>query len=445
MSEIHEECGLFGVYSEKNEDVAALSYYALNALQHRGQEGCGIALNDDGVISVYKDNGLVRDVFAPGSLPLGSGSTMAIAHARYGTTGQESRTNVQPLVITHRKGRMALAHNGNLTNDAELRDELELTGSIFHTTSDTEVIAYIITKNRLCCPSIEKAIEKTMEEIAGAYSLLVMSSTKLIAVRDPWGFRPLCLGLIGDGYVFASESCALDAVGATFVRDIEPGEIVVIDSKTVSETGPVSIKTHCKTKPSSLCVFELIYFARPDSIVDSVHVHSARLRAGSFLALEHPAQADVVVGVPDSGLDAAIGYSRQSGIPFGLGFIKNKYIGRTFIQPSQSDREDTVRIKLNPIIATVKDKRVVLIDDSIVRGTTCKRIVKLLRDAGAKEIHFRSSAPKFLYPCYFGTDIDSSEDLFAYKYTDDQMKKLLDVDSLGFLSSENVTKLADHP
>lgn len=445
MSEIHEECGLFGVYSKANEDVAALSYYALYALQHRGQEGCGIALNDDGVITVHKDSGLVRDVFPPGSLPLGSGSSMAIAHARYGTTGNDPRTNVQPLVITHRKGRMALAHNGNLTNDAELRDSLEMNGSIFHTTSDTEVIAYIITKNRLSCTSIEQAIEKTMEEIAGAYSLLVMSSTKLIAVRDPWGFRPLCMGSLNDGYVFASESCALDAVGATFLRDLEPGEIVVIDSKSVSQTGPVSIKTHCKKEKSSLCVFELIYFARPDSIVDSIHIHSARLRAGAFLALEHPAQADVVIGVPDSGLDAAIGYARQSGIPYGLGFIKNKYIGRTFIQPSQRDREDTVRIKLNPVVSTVKGKRVVLIDDSIVRGTTSKRIVRLLRDAGAKEIHFRSSAPKFLYPCYFGTDIDSSTDLFAYKYDDEQMREQLDVDSLGFLSSENVTKLADHP
>jgi amidophosphoribosyltransferase len=445
MAKIHEECGIFGIYSANADDVAALSYYALYALQHRGQEGCGIALGDDGVISVYKDKGLVRDAFPPGSLPLGSNATMAIAHNRYGTTGSDDRSNVQPLVITHRKGRMAIAHNGNLTNDAVLREELELAGSIFHTTSDTEVIAYIITKNRLRCASIEEAIERTMDEISGAYSLMVMSSTKLIAVRDPHGFRPLCMGKTKDGYVFASESCALDAVGATFVRDIEPGEIVVIDSKTVDQTGPISIKTHCNRERKSLCVFELIYFARPDSVVDTIDVHSARLRAGAFLALEHPAQADVVIGVPDSGLDAAIGYSRQSGIPYGVGFIKNKYIGRTFIQPGQSNRENTVRIKLNPVSSTVKGKRVVLIDDSIVRGTTSKRIVRLLRDAGAKEIHFRSSAPKFLYPCYFGTDIDSSEDLFAYKYDDEQMRELLDVDSLGFLGTENVTKLADHP
>lgn len=445
MAELHEECGIFGVYSEHEEDVASLSYYALYALQHRGQEGCGIALNDGGVITSHKDNGLVREVFASQSEFMATKSRMAIAHARYGTTGMESRINVQPLVITHMKGRMALAHNGNLTNDANLRQELELSGSIFHTTSDTEVIAYVITRNRLCCPSIEAAIEKTMDEIQGAYSLLVMSSTKLIAVRDPWGFRPLCLGKLHDGYVFASESCALDAVGAQFVRDVEPGEIIVIDSKTVKDAGPVSIKTHCNTQKHALCVFELIYFARPDSIIDTIEVHTARLRAGAFLALEHPAQADVVIGVPDSGLDAAIGYSRQSGIPYGIGFIKNKYIGRTFIQPGQKDREDTVRIKLNPVAATVKGKRVVLIDDSIVRGTTSKRIVRLLREAGAKEVHLRSSAPKFLYPCYFGTDIDSSEDLFAYKYDDETMVKLLNVDSLGFLSSDHVTKLSDHP
>ncbi len=445
MGSLHEECGIFGVFSERAEDVNALSYYALYALQHRGQEGCGIALNERGVITCRKDKGVVKDVFDDGPLPSNEACRMAIAHVRYGTTGPNSRTNVQPLVITHQKGSMALAHNGNLTNDAPLREELELSGSIFHTTSDTEVIAYIITRNRLCCPSIEEAIEKTMAEIKGAYSLLVMSPSKLIAIRDPWGFRPLCIGKLSDGYVFASESCALDAVGACFVRDVEPGEIVVVDSRQGSKASLVSIRTFCNTQKSSLCVFELIYFSRPDSIIDTVSIHQARLRAGTFLALEHPAQADVVIGVPDSGIDAAIGYSRQSGIPYGIGFIKNRYIGRTFIQGGQKAREDNVRIKLNPIAATVKGKRVVLIDDSIVRGTTSKRIVRLLREAGAKEVHLRSAAPKFLYPCYFGTDIDSSEDLFAYKHDDKEMLTLLDVDSLGFLSSENVTKLSDHP
>lgn len=445
MRGVHEECGIFGIFSKQVEDVSSLSYYALYALQHRGQEGCGIALNNKGTITSYKDKGVVKDVFKTDSLPSSNQCRMAIAHVRYGTTEVDSRANIQPLVITHQKGNMAIAHNGHLTNDAELRQELELSGSIFHTTSDTEVIAYLITRNRLCSPSIESAIEKTMGEIKGAYSLVIMSPSKIIAVRDPWGFRPLCIGKLGDGYVFASESCALDAVNAEFVRDVEPGEIVVVDSTEEGEASLVSIKTFCNIQASSLCVFELIYFARPDSVMDTISIHQARLRAGSFLALEHPAQADVVIGVPDSGIDAAIGYSRQSGIPYGIGFIKNKYIGRTFIQPGQSSREDHVRIKLNPIAATVKGKRVVLIDDSIVRGTTGKRIVRLLREAGAKEVHLRSAAPKFLYPCYFGTDIHSSEDLFAYKYDDASMRKLLDVDSLGFLSSEHVTKLSDHP
>jgi len=440
MDKLHEECGIFGIWRQECGPVAELSYYALYALQHRGQEGCGIAVNKEGQVSVHKNLGLVRDVFHEGEIQrLGEGN-MAVAHVRYGTTGSGKLANVQPLVIDHLKGTMVLAHNGNLTNDAILREKLEKEGCIFHTTSDSEVIAYMITRNRLSCPSMEEAVEKTMAQIEGAYSLILMTRDLLLAVRDPWGFRPLCIGLLKDGgYVFASEDCALAAIGAKFVRDVEPGEIV-----TVKEGKLESIRTYCNKEKKALCVFELIYFARPDSTIDTISVHNARLRAGAFLALEHPAQADVVIGVPDSGIDSAIGYSRQSGIPYGIGFIKNKYIGRTFIQPGQSNREDLVRIKLNPVSSTVKDKRVILIDDSIVRGTTSRRIVRLLREAGAKEVHFRSSAPKFLYPCFFGTDIDSSEDLFAYKYTDVQMREMLDVDSLGFLSVENVTKLCDH-
>lgn len=441
MAELHEECGVFGMWLPAQGDVADKAYYALYALQHRGQEGCGIAVNRDGAITTHKGLGLVHDVFDQRSLErLGQGS-MAVAHARYGTTGSGKLSNVQPLVVDHLKGSLVLAHNGNLTNDAMLRRSLELEGSIFHTTSDSEVIAYILTRSRLSTKTIEEAMEKTMQVIKGAYSLVIMTRSSLLAVRDPFGFRPLCIGTLPEGgYVFASESCALDAVGATFLRDVEPGEIVSVRDGKLS-----SHRAFCGTKPKRLCVFELIYFARPDSLVDGISVHIARLRAGAFLALEHPAQADVVIGVPDSGIDAAIGYSRQSGIPYGIGFIKNKYIGRTFIQPGQGNREDLVRIKLNPVSSTVKGKRVVLIDDSIVRGTTSRRIVRLLREAGAKEVHFRSSAPKFLHPCYFGTDIDSSSQLFAYQYSDEQMRRLLDVDSLGFLSVENVTKLSDHP
>ncbi len=435
--EIREECGVFGIFANGRTDVAASAYYALYALQHRGQESCGIVVNDDGVFNTYKDTGLVSEVFRPSVLEqLGEGN-MAVGHVRYGTTGGNGRLNAQPIVVNHIKGRMALAHNGNLVNSFELRKELELCGSIFHTTSDTEVISYIITKERLTAPSIEQAVNQAMSRIKGAYSLVIMSPSKLIAVRDENGFRPLCYGKCDDGsYVVASESCALDALGAQFVRDIEPGEIVVFD-----KNGVRSITDHCGKK-QSFCVFEYIYFARPDSVIEGCCVHSARLRAGAFLALEHPVQADIVIGVPDSGIDAAIGFSRQSGIPYGIGFIKNKYIGRTFISPGQKSREDKVKIKLNPIPDTVRGKRVVLIDDSIVRGTTSARIVKILRDAGATEVHMRVSAPPFMNPCYYGTDIDSRDMLIACNHTNDEIADIIGVDSLGYLSVDNVTKLA---
>ena len=438
MSNLREECGVFGVYSPETYGIADTVYYGLFALQHRGQESCGIVVNDDGVFSPYKDTGLVNDVFTPEIIEqLGEGS-IAVGHVRYGTTGSNDRSNAQPIVVNHVKGKMALAHNGNLVNSGELRRELELQGSIFHTTSDTEVISYIITKERLTAPSIEQAVNRAMDKLKGAYSLVVMSPSKLIAVRDEHGFRPLCYGKTSDGrYIVASESCALDAVGAQFIRDIKPGEIVVFD-----KNGVRTIEDHCNKKPCTLCVFEYIYFARPDSIIDGCCVHSARVRAGAFLALQHPVQADVVIGVPDSGLDAAIGYSKQSGIPYGIGFIKNKYIGRTFIAPGQKNREDKVRIKLNPIPDTVRGKRIVMIDDSIVRGTTSARIVKLLREAGASEIHMRVSAPPFLNPCYYGTDIDSRDNLIACKHSTEEIAEIIGVDSLGYLSIENVKQIA---
>ena len=437
MSSLREECGVFGIFAPDTRDVAASTYYGLFALQHRGQESCGIVVNDDGVFSSFKDTGIVNDVFTPQRLAsLGEGN-MAIGHCRYGTTGSNGRLNAQPIVVNHIKGRMALAHNGNLVNSYELRSELELEGSIFHTTSDTEVISYIITKERITAPSIEQAVNAAMNRIKGAYSLVIMSPSKLIAVRDENGFRPLCYGQTPDGaYVVASESCALDTVGAKLIRDLRPGEIVVFD-----KNGVRSITDHCGKAPEKFCVFEYIYFARPDSVINGCSVHSARLRAGAFLALEHPCQADVVVGVPDSGIDAAIGFSRQSGIPYGIGLIKNKYIARTFISPGQKSREDKVRIKLNPVADTVKGKRVVLIDDSIVRGTTCARIVNILREAGAKEVHMRVSAPPFIEPCYYGTDIDSREGLIANKFTVDEIAKEIGADSLGYLSVDNVTKL----
>ena len=438
-NKLHEECGVFAVFSTELSDVASTVYYGLFALQHRGQEGCGIAINNDGVISCYKDIGLVNDVFSHDVMAkLGQGN-MAIGHVRYGTTGNNDRSNVQPIVVNHVKGRMALAHNGNLVNSTELREELELKGSIFHTTSDTEVISYIITRERLVSSSIEEAVNRAMDSIDGAYSLVVMSPSKLIAARDPRGMRPLCYGKTEDGrYIVSSETCALDVVGAHFIRDIEPGEIVAF-----SEDGVRSIKDHCGEQKQALCIFEYIYFARPDSVVDGRSVHAARARAGELLAKTNPVDADVVIGVPDSGLDAAIGYARASGIPYGIGFIKNKYIGRTFIAPGQKSREDKVKIKLNPIAEVVSGKRVVMVDDSIVRGTTSARIVRLLRDAGATEVHVRSSAPPFIAPCYYGVDIDSKDKLIACKHSMDEIKDIIGADSLGYLRFEDVEKIAE--
>ena len=398
---LHEECGVFGLIAPEPIDAANIAYYGLYALQHRGQESCGIVVNDDGLFVSHKDMGLVSEVFDAEVLSKFPHGKIAVAHARYGTTGGTNRNNCQPIEVNHQKGRMALAHNGNLSNSAELRNELELNGAIFHTTSDTETIAYIVTKERLKAPSIEEAVSRAMNVIEGAYSLVLMSAQKLICARDPYGFRPLCYGKTHDGmYVVASESCAITAVGAEFIRDVEPGEMLVFSDK-----GVISRREHCGKKPKKLCVFEYIYFARPDSVIDGVSVHEARFNAGRELAKAHPVDADIVIGVPDSGLDAALGYSEESGIPYRIGLIKNKYIGRTFIAPG--DRLDKVKIKLSAIESVIRGKRVVMIDDSIVRGTTSGRIVKLLRDAGAKEIHMRISSPPFLHPCYYGTDIDS--------------------------------------
>ena len=426
---IHEECGVFGVIQPEPANVGRVVYYGLYALQHRGQESCGIVVNDDGVFASHKDLGLVGEVFGRDVLERFPQGTMAVGHTRYGTTGASNRSNCQPIEVNHQKGRMALAHNGNLSNAARLRDELELSGAIFHSTSDTEIIAYIVTKERLTAPSIEDALSAAMGKLEGAYSLVLMSPQKLICVRDPHGFRPLCYGkLPGGGYAAASESCALTAVGAEFVRDLEPGEILIFQGDTVS-----SRREYCGKCPPAHCVFEHIYFARPDSVIDGVSVHAARLRAGSILAEAHPVEADAVVGVPDSGLDAALGYSRTSGIPYEIGLIKNKYIGRTFIAPGQEHRLDQVRLKLSAVRESVAGKRVVLVDDSIVRGTTSGRIAGLLREAGAAEIHLRISAPPFLNPCYYGTDIDSRENLIACHYSVEEIAGILGVDSLGYL------------
>ena len=437
MPKIKEECGVFGVYGSKNPRIAQTVYFGLFSLQHRGQESCGIAVNNDGVFKSYKDLGLVNDVFTPNIIEkLGEGN-IAVGHVRYGTTGGNERSNAQPIVVNHIKGSMALAHNGNITNSYELRSQFEAKGSIFQTTSDTEVISYAIIEERLNSETIEEAVCKAMDKIKGAYSMIIMSPQKLIAARDRNGFRPLCYGKTSNGeYIIASESCALDSVGAEFIRDIEKGEILVFGKEGIK-----SIKEHCGKEEQTSCVFEYVYFARPDSIIEGKNVHEARIKAGEILAKEHPVKADVVVGVPDSGLDAALGYSKASKIPYGIGFIKNKYIGRTFIYPEVKSRMDKVKIKLNPIANVVKGKRVILIDDSIVRGTTSERIVKLLRDAGATEVHMRVSAPPFINPCYYGTDIDSKENLIACKYTIEEIAKKIGADSLGYLSLDGVKKI----
>ena len=436
MSSLREECGVFGVYSPEPYDVARMTYYGLFALQHRGQESCGIVVNDDGLFRVYKDEGLVNDVFTTERLDgLGLGN-MAVGHVRYGTTGSGGRSNAQPILVNHVKGRMALAHNGNLVNSSELRTELELQGSIFHTTSDTEVISYIITKERLGAPSIEEAVNRAMNRLKGAYSLAIMSPSKLIAVRDEHGFRPLCYGRTEDGrWVVASESCALESVGAEFVRDVRPGEIL-----TVTDQGLSSDCSLCQEK-TARCVFEYIYFARLDSTLDGVSVYDARIRAGAALARSYPALADLVCGVPDSGIPAAKGFSEASGIPFGFAFYKNSYVGRTFIKPTQKEREESVRLKLNVLASVVKGKRIVLVDDSIVRGTTIANLIHMLKEAGALTVHVRISSPPFLYPCFFGTDIPSNRQLLASSHSIEEICSMIGADSLGYLKIEDLPSM----
>lgn len=429
--ELHEECGIFGIYSDGSIDAASACYTGLLALQHRGQESCGIAVNDRGVINYHKDMGLVTEVFNNKTLSQLEGN-VALSHVRYSTAGHSSRENSQPLVMRYVKGVVAIAHNGNLTNAVEIRRELEHRGAIFQTTVDSEVIAYVVARERIKCHSIEEAVNRTMHQINGAYSLLVMSPRKLIAARDPHGFRPLCMGKCGDTIMFASESAALNAAGADFLRDVEPGEIVVVEDGKVT-----SIRDHCGGERAT-CIFEYIYFARSDSFIDGISVYESRKQAGRILAKKFPVEADMVIGVPDSGIDAAIGYSEESGIPYEKGIVKNNYVGRTFIKPTQSERQKSVRIKLNPLIDCVRGKRVIMLDDSIVRGTTCDRIVRMLKDAGAKEVHLRISSPPFLWPCYYGTDIPSRGELIAVSHTIEEITKLSGADSLGFLPVETL-------
>ncbi len=439
---LHEECGVFGIYDFDGNDVAPTVYYGLFALQHRGQESCGIAVSDTKgpkrkVIS-QKGMGLVNEVFTQEGLEQMRGD-IGVGHVRYSTAGASVRENAQPLVLNYVKGTLGLAHNGNLINANELREELEYTGAIFQTTIDSEVIAYHIARERLNTNTVEDAVRRAAEKLKGAFSLVVMSPRKLIGARDPFGFKPLCIGKRGNAYVLASETCALETIGAEFVRDVLPGEVVAITPEGIKSDTSLCLPKEQEAR----CIFEYIYFARPDSHIDGVSVYAARIRAGRFLAMDSPVEADLVVGVPESGNVAALGYSMESGIPYGNAFVKNGYVGRTFIKPKQSSRESSVRVKLNVLSEAVRGKRVIMIDDSIVRGTTSGRIVRMLREAGAKEVHVRISSPPFLWPCYFGTDIPEREQLVAYQKTLEEIRQVTGADTLGYLAIGRLHEMAE--
>lgn len=439
---LREECGVFGIYDLDGGDVASTIYYGLFALQHRGQESCGIAVSDTGgpkgKVSAYKGMGLCNEVFETEHLEQMHGN-IGVGHVRYSTAGSSTRENAQPLVLNYVKGTLGLAHNGNLVNAPQLRRELEYTGAIFQTTIDSEVIAYHIARARINTHDVESAVAAAMAKLEGAYSLVIMSPRKLIGARDPYGFKPLCIGRRDNAYILASETCALETIGAEFVRDVEPGEIVAITGDGIASNREMCLPDASK---EARCVFEYIYFARPDSVFDGVGVYRARLQAGRFLAMDSPVEADLVVGVPESGNAAALGYSMESGIPYGTAFVKNSYVGRTFIRPKQSSRESAVRVKLNVLKEAVAGKRVIMIDDSIVRGTTSALIVNMLRDAGAREVHVKVSAPPFLHPCYFGTDIPSEDQLIANGRTVEEIRQLIGADSLSYLRMERLGEMA---
>lgn len=437
---IKEACGVFGIFNPNGENASDSIYYGLSSLQHRGQESCGIALFDTcgpkGNMNVHRGLGLVHEVFSEPVLQHLKGN-LGIGHVRYSTTGETTLQNAQPLVLNYIKGTLALAHNGNLINTDELREELAQTGAIFQTTTDSELIAYEIARARVHTDNVEEAILKTASRLRGAYGLVIASPRKLIGVRDPLGLKPLCLGKRNNSYVIASESCALSAIGAQFVRDILPGEIL-----TISHGGITSNLQLCQNKQAH-CIFEYIYFARLDSQLDGISVYESRLRAGEALARSYPADADLVTGVPDSGITAAQGYANASGIPFGLAFYKNSYIGRTFIKPTQKERESGVRLKLSVLKDAVKGKRIVLVDDSIVRGTTIANLIRLLKQAGARSVHVRISSPPFLYPCYFGTDVPSNKQLLASSHSVEEIRQIIGADSLGYLKVEDLSGLVN--
>ncbi|MDO5789115.1 MAG: amidophosphoribosyltransferase [Fusobacterium sp.] len=429
---MEEECGVFGIYSKDRSEVAQITYYGLYALQHRGQESAGISVSNFGEIVTYKGMGLTADVFTSKTLENLVGNA-AIGHVRYSTTGASKLENAQPLESRYKLGQIAVAHNGNLTNAKIIRELLEDGGSTFNTTIDSEVIIKMIA--RKANGNVEDAIRSTVGAIKGAYALVILAGNKLVGVRDPYGIRPLCLGINENGdYILASESCAIDAVGGTLIRDILPGEMVIID-----ENGVKSIK-YSENNKKAPCSFEHIYFARPDSIIDGLNVYESRVEAGRLLAKQMKVEADVVIGVPDSGVPAAIGFAEASGIPYAIGLVKNKYIGRTFIKPTQALREQAVMVKLNPLKVNLEGKRVVIIDDSLVRGTTSKILIEIIRKAGAKEVHFRSASPAVKHSCYFGIDTAHREELIASRLSVEEIRKEINADTLDYLTMENMLK-----
>ena len=429
---MEEECGVFGVYSKTQKEVSQLTYYALYALQHRGQESAGITVSNNGELITYKGMGLTADVFTQETLNNLKGNA-AIGHVRYSTTGESKIENAQPLESRFKLGQIAVAHNGNLTNTKVIRELLEDGGATFTSTTDSEVIIKMVARKAM--NGFEEAIRSTVGAIKGAYALVILADNKLIGVRDPYGIRPLCLGMNDEGdYFLASESCAIDSIGGHLIRDVEAGEMVIID-----ESGVKSIR-YAENNKVAPCSFEHIYFARPDSIIDGINVYEARVKAGRLLAKQMKVEADIVIGVPDSGIPAAIGYAEESGIPYAMGLIKNKYIGRTFIKPTQALREQAVMVKLNPLRVQLEGKRVVIIDDSLVRGTTSKILIDIIRRAGAKEVHFRSASPAVKYSCFYGIDTAHREELIAARMTVDEIRKEINADTLDYLSMDNMIK-----
>jgi amidophosphoribosyltransferase len=425
-----EECGIFGIYD--HPEASNLAYLGLYALQHRGQESCGIVSSDGVGLHAHKSMGLVADVFGNEDIFRMLPGRSAIGHVRYSTTGSSVIKNVQPIMVDYSRGSIAVAHNGNLVNAQIIKDELEAYGSIFQTTMDTEIIVHLLATSK--ASSLVDRLTEALNRVKGAYCLLFLTETRMVAVRDPHGFRPLCLGRLGDAYVVASESCALDLIEAEFVREIEPGEVVVIDKNGLSSHFPLK-----KAEPAP-CIFEFVYFARPDSRIFGKNVYEVRKELGRQLAREHGVEADIVIPVPDSGVPAAMGYAEESGIRFELGLIRNHYVGRTFIEPQQSIRHFGVKIKLNPVREILEGKRVVVIDDSIVRGTTSRKIVKMVRNAGAREVHVRISSPPTSYPCYYGIDTPTRKELISSSHTMDEINRYITADSLGYLSKEGLVQ-----